>query len=65
MLFRSWTLPAVLTARASTVGSGSGLLVASAGDQGDVPVGTVPALGATASVASAKAVMWTVVVPPA
>ncbi len=60
-----WTLPPALTARASTTGTGAGLLTTTAGDQGDVPAGTAPALAATSSLASGRALMWTVVLPPA
>ena len=60
-----WTLPAALTGRATTTGSGSGLLVAVAGDQASVPAGTVAALSATAGVSASKALAWTVVIAPA
>ena len=59
-----WTLPSVLTTRATTTGSSGGLVTAVAGDQGGVPSGTVPALAATAGVSASKAVAWTVVLPP-
>ena len=61
----TWTLAPTLVARATTSGSGSGLLVAVAGDQGNVPAGTVPALAATAGVSASKALAWTLVLPPA
>jgi PKD repeat protein len=59
-----WTLPAGLTARSRTVGSGSGLLTAASGDSADVPAGTWPGATADAGTASAKAIAWTVVLPP-
>ncbi len=62
---RTWALAGTLAARATTSGSGSGSLTAVAGDQGDVPAGTVPALGATSSVSASKALAWTLVLPPA
>ncbi len=61
----TWTLPSTLTPRATTIGTGSGLLGVSVGDQGGVPAGTAPALTATSTVSSSKAIMWTVVLPPA
>ena len=61
----TWTLAPTLVARATTSGSGSGLLVAVAGDEGNVPAGTVLALAATAGVSASKALAWTLVLPPA
>ncbi len=60
----TWTLDPALVARATTTGSGSGLLVSVAGEQPGA-AGTASALAATSSVSSGKAVAWTVVVPPA
>jgi hypothetical protein len=60
-----WTTPAEVTRRTSTTGSGGGLLTSVTGDAAGVPAGTVGALNATAGLASAKAVAWTIVVPPA
>ncbi|GAA1478314.1 hypothetical protein GCM10009623_27600 [Nocardioides aestuarii] len=59
-----WTLPPVLTQRATTTGSSGGMLTAVAGDQGGVAAGTVPALAATAGASASKAVAWTIVLPP-
>lgn len=59
-----WTLPSVLAQRATTTGSGSGFLTAVLGDQGGVAAGTAPALNATSGLTSAKAIAWTVVLPP-
>lgn len=61
----TWTLAPTLVARATTTGSGSGFLVAVAGDQGGVPAGTAAALDATSGVSSSKALAWTLVLPPA
>jgi PKD repeat protein len=61
----TWALAGTLVARATTSGSGSGLLAAVVGDQGDVPAGTVPALAASSGVSSSKALAWTLVLPPA
>lgn len=60
----TWTLAPVLVARASTTGSGSGFLVAAAGDQAGVAAGTAAALAATSGVSSSKALAWTLVLPP-
>jgi hypothetical protein len=61
-----WTLPASLTSRSATVGSGSGMVTATSGDAGGRPVGTWPSVTANAGgVASTKAIAWTVVLPPA
>ncbi|GAB6986279.1 hypothetical protein [Nocardioides pyridinolyticus] len=60
-----WTLPAGITGRAATTGSGGGLLTAAAGDTGGAGPGTIPALAATAGLPSSKAVAWTLVLPPA
>lgn len=59
-----WTLPAALTHRAGTTGSGGGLLTSVTGDSTGWPVGAVPALAATAGVTASKAVAWTIVVTP-
>ena len=60
-----WALPPGLVPRATTTGSGSGLLVAAAGDTTGVAAGTAPALSATSGVSSSKALGWTLVLPPA
>lgn len=59
-----WTLPAGLTWRAATTGSGGGMLTSVAADSGGWPAGVVPAQSATAGASASKAVAWTVVVPP-
>ena len=60
----TWALPADLTSRRTANGSGSGLIGSVTADGGPAAAGTWPAHAATASVASAKAVGWTVVVAP-
>jgi alpha-tubulin suppressor-like RCC1 family protein len=60
-----WTLPPALTAGAATPGSGTGFLTSVSGDASGVATGTWPSTTATADVRSAKAVAWTVVLPPA
>lgn len=60
-----WSLPAVLTSRSGTVGTGSGMLTSVSGDASGVAAGTWPVTTATAGVSSSKAVAWTVVLPPA
>lgn len=60
----AWTLPAVLVRRATTTGSGSGLLTAVAGEEAPVGAGTAPSLTATAGVTASKAIAWTLVLPP-
>ena len=62
---RAWTTPASVTRRTSTTGSGGGLLASVTGDAGGVAAGTVGALTATSNIATAKALAWTIVVPPA
>ncbi len=61
----TWTLPPALVGRATTTGSGSGLLVAATGDQAWTDAGSAPALIATSGVSSSKALAWTLVLPPA
>ncbi len=61
---RTWTTPAGVTRRTTTNGSGGGSLATFTADAGGVPAGTAAALNATASLASAKAIAWTIVVPP-
>jgi hypothetical protein len=60
-----WTLPAGLTSRSATAGTGSGLITATSGDAAGQPAGTWPGATANAGTASAKAIAWTVVLPPA
>ncbi len=62
---RAWTTPGSVTRRTSTTGSGGGLLASVTGDAGGVAAGTVGALTATSNIATAKALAWTIVVPPA
>ena len=49
----------------TTTGSGSGFLTVSLGEQTGVAAGTVAALSATSGISSAKAIAWTLVLPPA
>jgi alpha-tubulin suppressor-like RCC1 family protein len=60
-----WTLPAALTARSATAGTGSGLVTATSGDAAGQPAGTWQGVTANAGTSSAKAIAWTVVLPPA
>jgi alpha-tubulin suppressor-like RCC1 family protein len=61
-----WTLPANVTSRGATVGTGSGMLTTAAGDTAAVGASQWPGAAATAGgVTSSKAVGWTVVLPPA
>ena len=60
-----WTLPPGLTSRSATVGSGAGQVTSVSGDAAAVPAGSWPGATADAGTASAKAVAWTVVLPPA
>jgi len=61
----TWSLPPTVTARAATVGSGGGLLTSATGDTQTVSAGSWPGATADAGTSSAKAVSWTVVLPPA
>jgi PKD repeat protein len=61
----SWTVPGTVIPRTSTSGSGGGQLSTVVGDTGDVAAGTWPGVTATSSVASARAIGWSVVLPPA
>jgi hypothetical protein len=61
----TWALSPLLTSRATTTGSGSGFLTVAVGEQAGVAAGTAPALSATSGISSAKAVAWTLVLPPA
>jgi PKD repeat protein len=60
-----WTLPAALTPRSATAGSGSGLVTAASGDVAGQPAGTWDGVTANAGSPSSKAIAWTVVLPPA
>lgn len=59
----TWTV-ADLVPRRTGAGSGSGQVVSLTADAGPAPAGTWPARTATASVASSKAIAWSVVVAP-
>lgn len=60
-----WTLLQEVTAEASGFGTGGGLLTSVVGDSSGVGSGTWPGATANAGTSSAKAVAWTVVLPPA
>jgi hypothetical protein len=59
-----WTLPSSLTPRAATAGSGTAMLTSASGDAAAVAAGTWSDTTATSGVKAAKAVAWTVVLPP-
>ncbi|WP_237706793.1 PKD domain-containing protein [Kribbella flavida] len=59
------TPPTGLTVRSATTGSGSGRITSLAGDSGPFGPGTLGGLTATADSASARALMFSVVVAPA
>jgi PKD repeat protein len=59
---RTWTTSGV-TRRTSTNGTGGGSLSAITADATNVPAGTAAALSATSSLASNKAIAWTIVIP--
>ncbi|WP_432949217.1 PKD domain-containing protein [Kribbella sp. CA-253562] len=59
------TPPAGLTVRSATTGSGSGRITSLTGDSGPFGPGTLGGLTATADSASARALMFSVVVAPA
>ncbi|MEV0456349.1 PKD domain-containing protein [Catellatospora methionotrophica] len=61
----TWSAPGTVTARTATTGSGGGRLVALAADTGGVAAGPWPAVTATSTVASARAIGWSVVLTPA
>jgi alpha-tubulin suppressor-like RCC1 family protein len=60
-----WTVPTGFTQRSATFGSGTAMITSTSGDTGPQPTGTWPGAAATAGSASAKAIAWTVVLPPA
>jgi hypothetical protein len=60
-----WTLPATLTSRSATAGTGTASITSATGDSAAQPVGTWPGATADAGTASAKAIAWTIVLPPA
>ena len=59
-----WTVPAGLTARATTSGTSGGMLTSLSADSSGWTAGPVPAQSATAGTSASKAVAWTVVLPP-
>jgi PKD repeat protein len=60
-----WTAPAGMTARVQSIGTSTGRITSLEADSGSpVLAGTRPAQTATASAASAKATMWSVVLNP-
>ena len=59
-----WTLPASVTARASSLGSGGGQITAAAGDA-VANAGTYPGATANSAIAGTKGIAWSVVVAPA
>ncbi|MBA2531703.1 MAG: PKD domain-containing protein [Nocardioidaceae bacterium] len=60
-----WTLPAGQTQRSISLGTGPGRITSVASDlNAPAPTGASPARTATASAASGKATMWTVVLTP-
>jgi alpha-tubulin suppressor-like RCC1 family protein len=60
----TWSLPGDLLVRRTANGSGSGQVCSVTADGGPGAAGTWPAHVATASIASGKAIGWTVVVAP-
>lgn len=60
----AWTVPGTVTSRNTTTGSGGGRLVTATADTAGVAAGTWPGVTATSSLASARAIGWSVVVPP-
>jgi alpha-tubulin suppressor-like RCC1 family protein/PKD repeat protein len=60
----TWSLPGDLLARRTANGSGSGQVCSATADGGPAAAGTWPVHVATASIASGKAIGWTVVVAP-
>jgi len=60
----TWTLPGDLAVRRTANGSGSGQVASATADGGPAAAGTWPVHVATASIASGKAIGWTVVVSP-
>jgi PKD repeat protein len=57
-----WTLPGTVTARANSIGAGSGRVTAAAGDTA-TPAGTWPGATAVSTANGAKQIAWSVVVP--
>jgi hypothetical protein len=60
-----WTVPTGFTSRSATSGSGTGMITSTSGDTAAQPAGTWPGAAADAGTASANAIAWTVVLPPA
>lgn len=61
----TWTVPAEVTLRTSTNGSGSGMITAALADSIAGASGASGTSVGTAGVASGKAISWSVVIPPA
>lgn len=60
-----WSVPAGFTQRSATAGTGSAMITSTTGDTGAQSAGTWPGATATAAASSAKAIAWTIVLPPA
>ncbi|MGC4109078.1 MAG: PKD domain-containing protein [Nocardioides sp.] len=60
-----WTVPTGFTQRAATAGTGSAMITSTTGDTAAQSAGTWPGATATAGASSAKAIAWTIVLPPA
>jgi PKD repeat protein len=58
-----WTTPPSVTLRESSVGSGSGRITAAIADS-NAPAGQWPGATATTTIAGAKGIGWTIVLPP-
>jgi PKD repeat protein len=59
-----WTLPAEVTERLQSLGSGTGQITAVVGDSGPMGVGAWSGVTATSSVGSGKAIGWSIVIAP-
>ena len=59
-----WTLPAGITERTESVGTGGGRITAIAGDTGPLPVGTWAGATATSNTTSSKAPTWSILLTP-
>ncbi len=57
-----WTLPGTVTSRSTSVGSGSGRITVAAADR-MLDAGTASAVTANSSIAGAKGIAWTIVMP--
>lgn len=60
----TWSTPAPVVQRALSTTSGSGRITAVVGDSGPLAAGTWPGATAISGSTSAKAIMWSIVVPP-